>query len=153
MAVPLEVAKFTSNAAVPPLRVTVKVATFVPLLPSLIVTSLIETEPVVERRGRVWIRSRVGVVVPFDVARDSRARIAGRVVGPDALFDVVVCDGNVGRVRAVYVDRGSRIAAAFAVSPYSRLFLTVMSLIGPKSFLIKMSDVSQPSTVLCSIRT
>ena len=45
MAVPLEVAKFTSNAAVPPLRVTVKVATFVPLSPSLIVTLLIETEP------------------------------------------------------------------------------------------------------------
>ena len=40
-------AKFTSNAAVPPLRVTVKVATFVPLLPSLIVTSLIETEPAI----------------------------------------------------------------------------------------------------------
>ena len=40
-------AKFTSNAAVPPLRVTVKVATFVPLSPSLIVTSLIETEPAI----------------------------------------------------------------------------------------------------------
>ena len=47
MAVPLEVAKFTSNAAVPPLRVTVKVATFVPLSPSLIVTLLIETEPAI----------------------------------------------------------------------------------------------------------
>jgi hypothetical protein len=34
-----------ANAAVPPLRVTVKVAICVPALPSVIVTSLIDTEP------------------------------------------------------------------------------------------------------------
>ena len=45
VAVPSEVAKLTVNAAAPPLRDTVKVSIFVPLLPSVIDTSLIETEP------------------------------------------------------------------------------------------------------------
>jgi len=44
VALPFAVAKLTSNAAVPPVRVTVKVISAVPLLPSVIVTSLIETE-------------------------------------------------------------------------------------------------------------
>ena len=45
MAVPFAVAKLTSKAAVPPVRLTVKVATLVPALPSVIVTSLIEMVP------------------------------------------------------------------------------------------------------------
>ena len=52
VALPSAVAKLTSNAAVPPLRVTVKVATLLPLLPSLIVTSSIEIEPTAP--GRRW---------------------------------------------------------------------------------------------------
>jgi hypothetical protein len=70
VAVPLEVAKFTSNAAVPPLRVAVKVATFVPLSPSLIVTLLIETEPatgVVPSTGRGGWISAPGTSTPFSI--------------------------------------------------------------------------------------
>ena len=43
--------KPTSNAAVPPLRISVKVAILVPALPSLMVTSEIETEPATKEAG------------------------------------------------------------------------------------------------------
>jgi len=45
VAVPSAVAKLTSKAALPPLRVTVKVSTWEPLLPSVMLTLLIATEP------------------------------------------------------------------------------------------------------------
>ena len=45
VALPFAVAKLTSKAALPPLRVTVKVSIFEPLAPSVIETSLIDTEP------------------------------------------------------------------------------------------------------------